>query len=176
MFGSSLTGFPDSLFDEFWRLHQAMMEEVFSESSAGGIRSLPRGSFPSMNIVNTADAVYVYLFAPGIDPKEEGKHELGSGPVVNRGATIHPRVFELLHDTAEQEGIPFTVEASGRATGTDADAIHLSRGGVPTGVVSIPLRYMHSPVELVELDDVQACARLVAAFALRLGAGTSFAR
>ena len=72
MFGSSLAGFPDSLFDEFWRTHQAMMEEFFTDSGAGGIRSLPRGSFPSMNIVNTADAVYVYLFAPGIDPKALG--------------------------------------------------------------------------------------------------------
>lgn len=72
MFGSSLTGFPDSLFDELWRLHQSMMEEFFSDSSAGGIRSSPRGAFPSMNIVNTEDAVYVYLFAPGIDPKTLG--------------------------------------------------------------------------------------------------------
>lgn len=72
MFGSSLTGFPDSLFDELWRLHQSMTEEFFGDGSAGGIRSSPRGSFPSMNIVNTADAVYVYLFAPGIDPKALG--------------------------------------------------------------------------------------------------------
>jgi len=73
------------------------------------------------------------------------------------------------------EKIPFTVEASGRATGTDADAVHISRGGVPTGLVSIPIRYMHSPVELVQLDDVHACARLLAAAALRLDAETSFA-
>jgi HSP20 family protein len=72
MFGSSLTGFPDSLFDGLWRLHDSLLEELFSDSGDGGIRSLPRGSFPSMNIVNTADAVYVYLFAPGIDPKTLG--------------------------------------------------------------------------------------------------------
>ncbi len=114
--------------------------------------------------------------APGIEAKELGKHELGSGPVISRGATINPRVFELLHETAEAEQIPFTVEASARGTGTDADVIHLSRAGVPTGVVSIPLRYMHSPVELVALPDVEACARLIAAFARRLEPGTSFAR
>jgi endoglucanase len=85
-------------------------------------------------------------------------------------------VFELLHEAAEAEGIPFVVEATGRTTGTDADAIHISRAGVPTGVVSIPLRYMHSPVEVVQLDDVEACARLVAAFARRLAAGERFAR
>jgi putative aminopeptidase FrvX len=106
--------------------------------------------------------------APGIDTKEVGKHELGSGPVIDRGSIISPTVFELLHDTAEAEGIPFTVAASARSTGTDADAVHISRSGVPTGVVSIPLRYMHSPVELVELDDVVAAAKLIAAFARRL--------
>jgi endoglucanase len=114
--------------------------------------------------------------APGIDEKEQGKHELGSGPTITRGSTIHPAVFELLHETAEAHDIPFTVDATGRATGTDADAVHLSKAGVPTGVVSIPLRYMHSPVELVQLDDVAAAARLVAAFAQGLGPGTSFDR
>jgi putative aminopeptidase FrvX len=106
--------------------------------------------------------------APGIDIKEAGKHELGSGPVITRGSTINERLFELLHETAEAEKIPFTIEASSRATGTDADAVHLSRGGVPTALVSIPIRYMHSPVELVQLEDVHACAKLIAAAALRL--------
>jgi putative aminopeptidase FrvX len=114
--------------------------------------------------------------APGIEIKEIGKHELGSGPVLSRGSTLHPQLFELLHETAEQEQIPFTVEATARATGTDADAVHVSRAGVPTALVSIPIRYMHSPVELVQLDDVHACARLIAAAALQLDAGTSFAR
>lgn len=113
---------------------------------------------------------------PGIELGEITKHEFGSGPVITRGSTLHPRVFELLHDAAEAEGIPFTVESSSRGTGTDADAIHLSRAGVPTGVVSIPLRYMHSPVEMVSLDDVENAARLIAAFARRLEPGTSFAR
>ena len=115
--------------------------------------------------------------APGIDPKEVGgKHGLGTGPVIGRGSTLHPQVFELLRETAEAERIEYTVEASARATGTDADAIFVSRGGVPTGLISIPLRYMHSPVEMVQLDDVQACARLIAAFTQRLGADSAFER
>jgi len=114
--------------------------------------------------------------APGIDVKELGKHPLGSGPVLERGSTLSPQVFELLYDTAEAEGIAFTVSASGRRTGTDADAVHISRAGVPTAVVSVPLRYMHSPVEMVALEDVATCARLVAAFAQRLEPGVSFAR
>jgi putative aminopeptidase FrvX len=114
--------------------------------------------------------------APGIDVKELGKHELGSGPVITRGSTIHPQLFELLYQAGSEEQIPFTVEASARATGTDADAVHLSRGGVPTALVSVPLRYMHSPVELVQVDDVEATARLIAAAALRLQGQTSFTR
>lgn len=114
--------------------------------------------------------------APGVEVKELGKHELGSGPVVTRGSTIHPRLFELLYDTATDEQIPFTVEASARSTGTDADAVHLTRAGVPTALVSIPLRYMHSPVELVQLGDVHAAARLIAAAALRLDGDASFTR
>ena len=114
--------------------------------------------------------------APGVDPKALGQHPLGSGPVLERGASLSPRVFELLHETAEAESIGFTMSASGRRTGTDADAVHISRAGVPTAVVSVPLRYMHSPVELVQLDDVAACARLIAAFARRLEPGVSFVR
>jgi putative aminopeptidase FrvX len=114
--------------------------------------------------------------APSIEVKESGKHELGSGPVLARGSTLNEPLFELLHEAAVKEKIPFTLEASARATGTDADAVHVSRSGVPTALISIPLRYMHSPVELVQLDDVQASARLIAAAALRLKASTQFTR
>jgi endoglucanase len=114
--------------------------------------------------------------APGVEVAEIGKHVFGSGPVIERGSVLNPVVFELLHETAEREQIPFTVQASARSTGTDADAIHLSRAGVATGGVSVVLRYMHSPVEMVQLDDVHACARLIAAFAQGLSSETSFAR
>jgi putative aminopeptidase FrvX len=113
---------------------------------------------------------------PGTDEKELGGHKFGSGPVVGRGSTLDPRVFELLHAVGEAEGIPFTVAASARSTGTDADAFHLSRAGIPTGVVSVPLRYMHSPVEMVQLEDVENAARLIAAFARRLEPGADFRR
>ncbi|MDP9385364.1 MAG: M42 family metallopeptidase [Actinomycetota bacterium] len=114
--------------------------------------------------------------APGSNEKELGSHKFGSGAVLTRGSTLDPQVFELLHEAGEVEGIPFTVSASSRATGTDADAVHVSRGGIPTAVVSVPLRYMHSPVEMVALSDVDACARLIAAFARRLPADVSFLR
>jgi endoglucanase len=113
---------------------------------------------------------------PGVDEKEIGRHRFGTGPVLTRGSTLDPQLFELIHETAEAEGIPFTVTASARSTGTDADGIHAVRGGIPTGVVSIPLRYMHSPVEMVQMDDVENTAKLLAAFARRLEAGVSFER
>jgi endoglucanase len=114
--------------------------------------------------------------APGSEEKELGSHKFGTGPVIGRGSTLDPQVFELLHAAGEENGIPFTVAASARYTGTDADAVHIVRGGIPTGVVSIPLRYMHSPVEMVQLDDVENTARLIAAFAQKLGSDLSFLR
>jgi putative aminopeptidase FrvX len=106
---------------------------------------------------------------PGVELGPDTKHELGSGPVIARGLTLHPAVTELLLTTAEQEGIPHTVESLGRATGTDADAVHATATGIPSAVVSVPLRYMHSAVELVALSDIEATVQLLAAFAQRLG-------
>jgi len=113
--------------------------------------------------------------APGVDEKENGRHPFGSGPAIVRGATLSPRVFELLVEAAEADAIPYTVEATGRATGTDADAVVKSRGGVPTASIGVPCRYMHSATEMVQLDDVLAAARLCAAFVRRLPGDGSFA-
>jgi putative aminopeptidase FrvX len=151
----------------------AAVAAVQEEITFGGSRTSAFSLEPDAAIV--VDVTHA-TDAPGIDVKEAGKHELGSGPVITRGATLNHAVFELLVKAGEEEKIPFTIEASGRATGTDADAVHISRGGVPTGLVSIPIRYMHSPVELVQLEDVHAAARLIAAAALRLEHDTSFAR
>ncbi|HET7484684.1 MAG TPA: M42 family metallopeptidase [Solirubrobacterales bacterium] len=106
--------------------------------------------------------------APGIDEKELGTHTLGTGPVIFRGATLSPKVFDLLVETAEEAGIEYTLGATGNSTGTDADGVQFARSGIPTGLVAIPLRYMHSPVELVDLADVEATVQLIAAFAARL--------
>ena len=114
--------------------------------------------------------------APGIDEKEIGSHPLGSGPAIGRGTTLSPKVFELLVDTAEAEGIEYSISASGRGTSTDADVIQISRSGIPTGLVSIPLRYMHSPVEMVDLRDVEATVELLAAFAARLAPDVDLSR
>jgi putative aminopeptidase FrvX len=114
--------------------------------------------------------------APGIDKKENGDHALGSGPVIGRGSTLNPKVTAMLIEAAEAEGIDHTLEASGRRTGTDADAIQIARAGIATGLVSIPLRYMHSSVEMVQLSDVEAVVDLLVAFARRLGPDHDFTR
>jgi putative aminopeptidase FrvX len=102
--------------------------------------------------------------APGIEKKQVGEHKLGSGPVLSRGSAIHPLVFERLAETAEAAGIPYTIQASPRLTSTDADAVYLQHAGVATGVISLPNRYMHSPNEVISLDDVEATIQLIAAF------------
>jgi len=112
----------------------------------------------------------------GGDPSDEGEVKLGAGPSLTRGPSMHPAIFELLVETAESEGIAHQVEITRGHTNTDADAFYLSRRGVATGLVSVPLRYMHSPVEVAELDDIEETIQLLVAFARRLEPGTTFPR
>lgn len=102
--------------------------------------------------------------SPGIEKKELGEHKLGGGPVLARGSSSNPAVFERLAEVAEKEGIAHTITANPKYSSTDADAIYLVRHGVATGLISVPNRYMHSPNEIVHLDDLENTARLIAAF------------
>lgn len=99
---------------------------------------------------------------PTAEKKDAGDQRLGAGPVLTRGSVISPVAFRILRDAATRLALPYTVQAAGRETGTDADFIHLARQGIPTGLVSIPNRYMHSPNEMVSLDDVDRAADLLA--------------
>jgi endoglucanase len=101
---------------------------------------------------------------PGNDKKQLGDTRLGDGPVVFRGPNINPRVFERLEETARSREITVQVRGAPRATGTDANAMQLSRDGVAAGLIGIPNRYMHSPVEVVSLEDLDRAARLLAEF------------
>jgi endoglucanase len=139
----------------------AVQEEIGSHGAHTTAYSIEPDLALAIDVTHATDA-------PGIEEKELGHHPLGSGAVIARGSTLSPRIFELLVETAERLEIPHTIEASGSRTSTDADAIQIARSGVPTGLVSIPLRYMHSPVELVDLADVDAAVELVAGFALEL--------
>jgi endoglucanase len=146
---------------------------VQEEIGLNGARTSAYGLVPDVAIV--VDVTHE-TGSPGVEISEIGKHKFGEGPVIGRGSVLNPVVFELLYDTAKREQIPCTIAAFAARTSTDVDSIHLTRAGIPTGSVSIALRYMHSPVEMVQLDDIEWCARLIAAFAQGLSAETSFAR
>lgn len=111
---------------------------------------------------------------PDYDHKQAGEVRLGKGPVLARGPNINPVLFDLLVETARQEGIAVQIMGVPRATGTDANVMQLARGGVATALVNVPLRYMHTPVEVLDLDDLDAAIRLLAALCARIEPGQSF--
>ena len=102
---------------------------------------------------------------PTIDKRQQGDIKLGGGPVICRGPNMNPHVTERLITCARDEEIPFQLAAIGRATSNDANTIQITRGGVATGVVAVPNRYMHSPVETISLEDIDHAAELLARFA-----------
>jgi endoglucanase len=139
--------------------------------SGGGARSSAFALEPDVALV--VDVTFS-TDVPDIEKKELGEHKIGGGPVLSRGSANHPVVVERLVEAAEAEGITHTLQAAPKATRTDADAIHLVRMGVPTGLISVPNRYMHSPNEVVSLDDLKSTARLLAGFIRRLSPETDF--
>lgn len=139
--------------------------------SGGGARPGAYGLEPDVALV--VDVTFS-TDVPDVEKKELGEHELGGGPVLSRGSSVHPMVFERLAAVAEREGIKHSIQAAPRATHTDADGIHMVRLGVPTGLLSVPNRYMHSPNEVVSLADLATTAQLMAAFIRDLGDGADF--
>ena len=133
-----------------------------------GLRGATTSAFSTEADVGIALDVAHGTDTPGIEKKKAGDFRVGGGPIVARGANINPRVFELMMTTAEAEGIPVQVSSAARGTGTDANVMQLSRGGMATGLLSVPLRYMHTPNELLALEDLENTAKLLAAFCARV--------
>jgi endoglucanase len=129
-----------------------------------GLRGATTSTYGIHPTVGIAVDVCHATDTPGNDKKQIGDTKLGAGPVLFRGPNIGPRVFERLHATAQAHDIPVQVKGAPRGTGTDANAMQLSRDGVAAGLVGIPNRYMHSPVEVVHLEDLERAARLLAEF------------
>ncbi len=129
-----------------------------------GLRGAQTSSYRLAPEVGIAVDVTHATDCPNVDKKEEGDIVLGKGPVVYRGPNMNPRVVELLLKTAQAHEIPYQLGASGRITPTDLNPMQVSRGGVATGLVSIPNRYMHTPVETICLDDLDQAANLLARF------------
>jgi len=103
--------------------------------------------------------------APGTPAGEKNGIELGDGPVITRGSANHPRVVEAAREVASDANIEVQLQAAGSRTGTDADAFYTSRGGIPSLNLGVPNRYMHTPVEVLDLDDLDATATLLGEFA-----------
>ncbi|MBT4484461.1 MAG: M42 family peptidase, partial [Candidatus Latescibacteria bacterium] len=130
-----------------------------------GLRGAATSAFGIDPQVGIATDVTHATDYPGVNKKQVGDIKLGGGAVIARGPNINPRVFELLEDTAKKKGVAYQVEGIPRGTGTDANAIQLTRAGVATGLISIPLRYMHTPVETLNIRDVQQIIKLMTGFA-----------
>lgn len=108
---------------------------------------------------------------PDCDRRKFGDFKLGAGPIITRGPNINPIVFKKLIDAAEENNIPYQLEGDPRPTGTDARAIQVARSGIATGLISIPLRYMHTPCEVVDLADIEHCIQLLVAVTKNLAEG-----
>lgn len=129
-----------------------------------GLRGATTAAFGIDPLVGIAVDVHHATDTPGMDLKQHGSVKLGRGPVLVRGTDVNPRVYERLLEAAACSNIDVQIAAGPKPTGTDANAIQISRAGVAGGLVKVPNRYMHSTVEVVNLDDVANSAKLLAAF------------
>lgn len=113
---------------------------------------------------------------PDSSIRDWGLVKMGGGPAFARGASIHPQMFRMLVEAADAEGITYSVETAPSSSGTDADAISRVRAGIPTGLVSVPGRYVHSPSETISLTDTWNSSRVIAALVRRLDPDLDFRR
>jgi endoglucanase len=147
----------------------SVQEEIGLYGARGAAFGLDPDAAIAVDVTHATDT-------PGVSKNENGDHALGSGPVIKRATNLSPVVSEGLIAAAEGADIAYTLEADSRSTGTDADAIQFTRAGIATGLVSAPNRYMHSPNEIVDLGDLENCARLISAYIKGLDASTDFVR
>ncbi len=137
---------------------------VQEEIGLRGAKTSAYGISPDIGIA--IDVTFASDF-PSVDKRKTGDIKLGKGPVIARGPNINPKVFNLFVETAKKEKIPYQIESISRATGTDANVMQLTKSGIATGLISIPNRYMHTPVELVSIKDLENVVKLLSAFVLR---------
>jgi endoglucanase len=150
---------------------------VFSVSTVQeevGLRGARTSAFGISPTVGIAVDVTHASDHPKVEKTIAGGTKLGKGPVICRGANINPVVARILTDVAKRKKIPYQMEAAPGGTGTDANAIQLTRAGVAAGLVSVPLRYMHTPVEVLSLKDLDNATKLLAAFVMAVDEKTDF--
>jgi Cellulase M and related proteins len=145
----------------------AVQEEV----GCHGVRMVTHRIFP--NVAICFDVTHA-TDAPGMNNRQHGTVKLGGGPTLSHGVSNHPRVVQRLIEVAAREGIPVQHEAVSRSTHTDTDQIFIVREGIPSALISIPLRYMHSPTEVVDPADVEHAVKLVVGFVRSIREGENF--
>lgn len=111
---------------------------------------------------------------PGLSQTKYGATDIGKGPSITRGANINPIVFQMLKEAGDDEKIPYQIAAEPGGTGTDANAMQIAGSGMATGLIGVPLRYMHTPCELLSLTDVEHCAQIMAGYCARVTPETDF--
>ena len=153
---------------------KAALYSVATVQEEVGLRGAKTSAYGIDPMVGIAVDVTWATDHPGIDKRKTGECVLGGGPVINRGANINPIIFNRLVAIAKTKKIPYQIMAEPGGTGTDANALQLTREGVAAGLLSIPQRYMHTPVEIISLRDIDHCAQLLAWFVLDLDTNESF--
>jgi endoglucanase len=147
----------------------SVQEEISFAGAATSAFSIKPDVAIAVDVGNATDT-------PGVSKERYGEIKLGKGPIIDRGSSVSPAVEDMLKTVARSRKIPFQAGAAPKYTGTDADAVFSSRGGVACGLVSVPNRYMHTPVEVLHLGDLEQCARLMAAFCQSLTGKVDFSR
>ena len=144
---------------------------VQEEIGLRGARTAAYGIDPQSGLAVDVNHAIDY---PSVSKTRYGQMDVGKGPSVMRGANINPVVFKLILEGAKKGKIPYQVDVAPGGTGTDANAMQISRAGMATGLLGVPLRYMHTPCELLALKDVEDCARLMAAYCRQVKPTTDF--
>ena len=144
---------------------------VQEEIGLRGARTASYGIAPRTGLAVDVNHAIDY---PGVSKSRHGRLDIGKGPSVSRGANTNPVTFRLITEAAQAADIPYQVSVKAGGTGTDANAMQLNRDGMATGLLGVPLRYMHTPCEVLSLTDVENCAKLMAAYCRRVTPETDF--
>ncbi|MBI5383968.1 MAG: M42 family metallopeptidase [Verrucomicrobia bacterium] len=147
------------------------VSNIMEEGGLLGARQIAYSLKPDVALV--VDVTHA-TDCPTINQQQHGDVKLGHGPAITHGGPNHAEVVARLEEVAKKQRIQLQHEASSNSTGTDTDVIFWTRGGIPSALISLPNRYMHSPVELVSLKDLEQIPRLMAAFVSSLKPGEEF--
>ncbi len=147
------------------------VSNIMEETGCWGSRQIAYSLQPDVALV--VDVTHA-TDCPTVSKPLHGDVRIGKGPTISHGGSSHPEVVARIEEVAKQQKITLQHEAVSNTSGTDTDAIFWTRGGIPSGLISVPNRYMHSPVELISLKDLQRVPELMTAFSLSLKKGERF--